>query len=124
VRVSHNNWDQWLPEALFAIRTTPSAGTKFSPFRLLYVRDAIMPIHNALMDPLATQTIDQLENRQDYMDLDHATARANMIAYHARLETQLNASRSPSDLSIGCSAMGFGVTAPVTDLFCHSVFIG
>jgi hypothetical protein len=60
-----------------------------------------MPIDNALMDPLATQNIDQLENRQAYMDLDHATARANVIAYHARLETQLNASRSPSDLSIG-----------------------
>jgi transposase InsO family protein len=60
---SCNDWDQWLPKALFAIHTTPSVGTKFSPFRLLYGRDAIMPIDNALMDPLATQNIDQLENR-------------------------------------------------------------
>jgi hypothetical protein len=35
------------------------------------------------------------------MDRDHATARANMIAYHARIQTQLDATRKPSDLSIG-----------------------
>jgi hypothetical protein len=96
-----NDWDQWHPEALFAIHTTPSAGTKFSPFRLLYRRDAIMPIDNALVD-LTTANTDHMENRQTFtMDRDHTTARANMIAYHARTETQLNASRSPSDLSIG-----------------------
>jgi hypothetical protein len=96
-----NDWDQWLPEAMLEIRTTPSLGTKISPFRLLYGCDATMPIDNALMDPLATQNMDHLENRQAYMDLDHATVRANMIAYHARLETHLNDSHSPSDLSIG-----------------------
>jgi hypothetical protein len=90
-----NDWDQWLPEALFEIRTTPSAGTTLSPFRLLYGRDAIMPIDNAHMDQTTANT-DHMENRQAYtMDRDHATARANMIAYHARIETQLNATRSP-----------------------------
>jgi hypothetical protein len=96
-----NDWDQWLPEALFAIRTTPSVGTKLSPFRLLYGRNAIMPIDNALMDLTAANT-DHIENKQDYiMDRDHTTARANMIAYHARIQTQLKATRRPSDLSIG-----------------------
>jgi hypothetical protein len=95
-----NHWDQWLPEALFAIRTTPSAGTKFSPFRLLYRCDAIMPIYNALID-LTTAKTDHIGNKLAYiMDHDHATARANMIAYHERIETQLNATRRPSDLSI------------------------
>jgi hypothetical protein len=79
------------PGALFAIRTTPSAGTKFSPFRLLYGCDAIMPIDNALMD-LTTVNTDHIENKQAHIiDRDHATARANMIVYHARIQTQLNA---------------------------------
>jgi hypothetical protein len=58
-----NDWDQWLPEALFAIRTTPSDGTKFSPSRLLYGRDAIMPIDNALID-LTTANTDRIENKK------------------------------------------------------------
>jgi hypothetical protein len=96
-----NDWDQWLPEVLFAIHTTPSAGTKFSPFRLLYGRDAIIPIYNALME-LTTANTDHIANKQAYiMDREHATARANMIAYHARTQTQLNAIRKPSEISIG-----------------------
>jgi hypothetical protein len=60
-----------------------------------------MPIDNALMD-LTTANKDHIENMQAYiMDRDNATARANMIAYHARIQTQLNATRRPSDLSIG-----------------------
>jgi transposase InsO family protein len=27
-----DDWDVWLPEALFAIRSTPASGTKMSPF--------------------------------------------------------------------------------------------
>jgi hypothetical protein len=60
-----------------------------------------MPIDNALMD-LTTANTDHIENKQAHiMDRDHATARANMIAYHARIQTQLNATHKPSDLSIG-----------------------
>jgi transposase InsO family protein len=46
-----NDWDVWLPEALLAIRSTPASGTKMSPFRLLYGRDPILPIDNALLYP-------------------------------------------------------------------------
>jgi transposase InsO family protein len=28
------DWDEWPPEALFAIRSTPASGTKMSPFRI------------------------------------------------------------------------------------------
>jgi hypothetical protein len=46
-----------------------------------------MPIDNALMD-LTTGNTDRIENKQAYtMDRDHATATANMIAYHAYRNT-------------------------------------
>jgi hypothetical protein len=55
---------------------TYDAGTKFSPFRLHYGRDAIMPIENALMDMTIANTA-QLDKEAYIIDRDHATARAN-----------------------------------------------
>jgi transposase InsO family protein len=46
-----DDWDVWLPEALFAIWSTPASGTGISPFRLLYGRNPILPIDNALLYP-------------------------------------------------------------------------
>jgi hypothetical protein len=45
-----DDWDVFLPEALFAIRSTPASGTKMS-LRPLYGRDPILPIDNALLYP-------------------------------------------------------------------------
>jgi transposase InsO family protein len=34
-----DDWDVWLPDALFAIRSTPSRGKRFCQFRLLFGRE-------------------------------------------------------------------------------------
>jgi hypothetical protein len=56
-----DDWDAWLPEALFAIRSTPASGTKMSLFRLLYGRDPILPIDNALLYPQSSSSMAQAE---------------------------------------------------------------
>ena len=42
------NWDEYLPELLFAYRTKCHKSTKESPFFLLYGRDARLPGEEAL----------------------------------------------------------------------------
>jgi transposase InsO family protein len=64
-RLKHTNnqycddWDVWLLEALFAIRSTPASGTKMSSFCLLYGRDPILPIDNALLYPQTSSSMAQ-----------------------------------------------------------------
>ena len=43
VSEEQNNWDDRLEEVLFAIRTKKQSSTKFSPFFLLYGREAVFP---------------------------------------------------------------------------------
>ena len=38
------NWDAYIPAALFAYRTIPQATTKYEPFQLVYGRKAKLPI--------------------------------------------------------------------------------
>jgi hypothetical protein len=73
------DWDVWLPEALFAIRSTPASGTKMIPFRLLYGRDSILPIDNALLYPQSSSSMTQAEaDRVITHAADHTRAASNM----------------------------------------------
>lgn len=38
------NWDEYIPQVLFAYRTTKHRTTKFTPYRLVYGKEAILPI--------------------------------------------------------------------------------
>lgn len=40
----HENWDNCLHGVLFALRSTIQASTKFSPFKMLYGREPVLPI--------------------------------------------------------------------------------
>ena len=53
-REGDSQWDVWLPEVLMAIRNVPSAATGFSPFQLLFGREARTPI-TALKERLTQQ---------------------------------------------------------------------
>jgi hypothetical protein len=94
-----DDWDEWLPEALFAIRSTPASGTKRSPFRLHYGRDPILPLDNALLYPQSSTSMAQAEaDRAITHAADHTRAASNMVCYHSRIQEHLNASRTPASL--------------------------
>ena len=41
----HNNWDNFIPAIQFAYRSTPADNSiGFSPFFMLYGREAVLPI--------------------------------------------------------------------------------
>lgn len=46
-----DDWNKFLPHALFAYRVTPQTSTKASPFEILFGRIARTPLLNGLMDP-------------------------------------------------------------------------
>lgn len=41
---SERSWEQVLPQALFALRTTPSRSTGLTPFQMMFGRDAAQPL--------------------------------------------------------------------------------
>jgi hypothetical protein len=43
VNEKQNNWDTQLEQVLFSLRTKAQGSTKFSPFFLLYGREAVYP---------------------------------------------------------------------------------
>ena len=40
---NNNNWDDWLPYAMFIYNTTPHTTTKLTPFLIIYGREAHLP---------------------------------------------------------------------------------
>ena len=57
-----NQWDIHLPAALFAYHTNKQNTTKFTPFRLLYGREATLPVDNLWIPDIVDSTKD-LMNR-------------------------------------------------------------
>ena len=39
----HSDWDEYLPFVIFAYNTNQQSSTKFSPFKILYGRDPLLP---------------------------------------------------------------------------------
>ena len=52
----YNDWDKYLPIALWALRTSISSSTGFSSFELLYGRKAMLPIELVLMETYSGET--------------------------------------------------------------------
>ena len=48
VNADHKNWDEILPYVTFAYNTSKQESTKYSPFYLLYGREAVFPLDVAL----------------------------------------------------------------------------
>jgi hypothetical protein len=73
-----------------------------TPFRLLYGRDPILPIDNALLYTQSSSSMAQAEaDLAITHTADHPRAASNMARYHSRMQENLNASRAPASLSKG-----------------------
>jgi hypothetical protein len=81
---------------------TPASGTKKSPFRLLYRRDPMLPIDNALFCKQSSSSVAQAEaDREISHAADHIHAARNMTRYYSRMQEHVYASRKPASISKG-----------------------
>ena len=51
--VANHDWDQYLPQLLFAYRSLVQESTRESPFFLLYGRDPRLPTETVLTQPIS-----------------------------------------------------------------------
>jgi hypothetical protein len=79
-------WMKELPSVVWSLRTTPSQGTGFSPFFLVYGVEAILPTDLEYGSPRtkAYDALDQLEEARDVALLHSARYQQSLRRYHAR----------------------------------------
>ena len=93
VNLTHTDWDDQLPNALFAINTAKQATTKISPFELLYGRTARTPIELAFPWPP-----DQPERKEVFFKKVwrwRKTARNLIIRQQKKSKSYVDLYRSP-----------------------------
>ena len=81
---SGQSWEDLLPQAMFAVNTSVSSVTGFTPFRLLFGRDPSTPLHLLFGDPQeaapltsAAQYVQALKQRYDH---SYSFVRKNLSA--------------------------------------------
>ena len=77
---NHKNWDELLPAVTFAYRTTVQEATGFTPFYMLFGREARVPADLVYGDPLVADlpTDDFVSRRQTQMRKAYALAREHL----------------------------------------------
>jgi len=90
--VGGKQWDECIPQVLFAFRISPARGTGYSPFVMLFGRDPNLPLGAVDQPPgkrrPTNEYVDQLWNR---MERIHGWARRNLakeVARQQRLYTE------------------------------------
>jgi len=93
-------WDECIPQILFAFRITPARGTGYSPFLMMFGRDPNIPLGVVSQPPgalSANQYVDQLWSR---MERVHGWARENLakeVARQQKIYTQPQIRYKPGD---------------------------
>lgn len=95
IKNHQNTWDLHLPAATFAINTSPSSASKYSPFEILYGRSPTLPIDLAL---------------GSYPFLDDANrirqeTQSNILLAQNRMTSSYNSSHPPAPFTIGDNVM-------------------
>ena len=100
------DWDLYLPSALFAIRTMRQDSTRFTPFELLYGRDARQPIDQVLDDKtvLPAVTEEQVTRRvtQEISRLEHIRTQAHDFIEKAQERQKANYDKANKEITKLC----------------------
>ncbi|CAG2228657.1 unnamed protein product [Mytilus edulis] len=99
-----STWDLFLNQALAAIRFNISESSKFSPFYLLYTRDAVLPIDN-IMKPHRKYIVEDLH--QIMLNQQH---KAFVLVHRSIKQVQ---KRQLKYINKNCVDEGFKIGDPV-----------
>ncbi len=104
------NWDLYLPSALFAYRTIRQGTTRFEPFYLTYGRDAILPIEiempslpavNSPIEDPQEQLYQRIRKLIGPIDDDRQVARINIRDSQEQQKRRYDAQIKPNQYHIG-----------------------
>lgn len=89
------NWEDFLPQAMFAIRTSVNRSTGFSPYQLLFARNPAMPLQTAFGSPPeipdeSGNFVEYAEKLRARVDLAQAYARKHLAKAIARQRSYYN----------------------------------
>jgi hypothetical protein len=96
VNFDHTNWDEGIPEALFAINSAKQSTTKISPFELVYGRTPVTSVELAFPFPR-----EEPERTEDFLRKVwkwRKTARNFIMKQQARSKRYVDKYRSPAPL--------------------------
>lgn len=93
-QASHESWEERLPRVLFAMRTAVSEGLGFSPFSLMYGREATSPVARALAEAPRTRVgyAPELAER-----LAHLRKLSQLIWEESRERSRAGSARAPHE---------------------------
>lgn len=96
-----NNWDQWLPYAMFTYNSTPHSSTQITPFKILYGYDPKLP--SSIKD-----TPNPVYNYEDYvqelrarLQSTYAIARENLLKQKNNSKAYYDKNTAPINFEIG-----------------------
>jgi len=108
------SWEELLPPILYAMNTTVSSVTGYTPFKLMFGRDPNTPLHLIFGGPLqpAVDTLDDyVAGLQDHFAQAHKLARGNAEAAVERRRRHYNAEFK--DFSVGQRVWLFSPVNPL-----------
>ncbi|GBB91669.1 hypothetical protein RclHR1_19010003 [Rhizophagus clarus] len=108
----HNqqNWDLYLPSALFAYRTLQQQTTRFEPFYLIYGRDALLPIeiempnvpnNTDLNDDFQAQLLERIQLLTGTLNDNRQIAQDNITKSQEKQKLRYDANIRPIAYQIG-----------------------
>ncbi|XP_040210348.1 uncharacterized protein LOC120941138 [Rana temporaria] len=85
VNEKQDDWDKYLEPTLFSLRSKIQTTTKFSPFQLMYGREAVFPVEVPVEMPLSniilpneTNYVSFMEEKKAAMEMVKATTKENI----------------------------------------------
>ena len=103
VSVSQDDWDSFIPAALFAYRISPSEVTGESPFLLLYGRQPRLPIDPQLLPPRDVSASIAVHRARivQHIEEAHKLAKENLQRSQQKMKEYYDRTASPVSYDIG-----------------------
>lgn len=100
-----NNWDQWLPYAMFTYNSTPHTTTNLTPFKILYGCDPKLPSSIKNKPNPVYNYDDYVQELRARLQSTYAIARDNILKHKQNSKLSYDKNTAPVNFHIGDSVL-------------------